>query len=56
MKKLFVAVFIITTAVCLLISPVAAFKITLVGEVTDNRQFLSDNEIYEIDNNTVGED
>jgi hypothetical protein len=56
MKKLFVVVFIIITAVCLLVSPVAAFKITLVGEVNDNRQFVSDNEIYEIDNNAVGED
>jgi hypothetical protein len=57
MKKLFVVVFILLTAVCLLVSPVAAFKITLVGEVNDNEQFLSDNdEIYEIDNNAVGED
>jgi hypothetical protein len=57
MKKLFVVVFILLTAVCLLVSPVAAFKITLVGEVNDNEQFLSENdEIYEIDNNAVGED
>lgn len=57
MKKLFVVVFILLTAVCLLVSPVAAFKITLVGEVNDNQQFLADNdEIYEIDNNAVGED
>ena len=57
MKKLFVVVFILLTAVCLLVSPVAAFKITLVGEVNDNEQFLSDNdEIYEIDNSAVGED
>lgn len=57
MKKLFVVDFILLTAVCLLVSPVAAFKITLVGEVNDNEQFLSDNdEIYEIDNSAVGED
>jgi len=56
MKKLFVVVFIILTAVCLLVSPVAAFKITLVGEVNDKQQFVADNEIFEIDNNAAGDD
>jgi hypothetical protein len=45
MKKLFVVVFILLTAVCLLVSPVAAFKITLVGEVNDNEQFLSEEDL-----------
>jgi hypothetical protein len=39
-----------------LVSPVAAFRITLVGEVNDNQQFVADNEIYEVDNNAAGED
>jgi len=56
MKKLLVAVCIILTAVCLLVSPVAAFQLTLVGEVNDKQQFVADDEIYEIDNNAVGED
>lgn len=56
MRKLFGVVFIILTAVCLLVSPVAAYRITLVGEVNDNQQFVADNETYEIDNNAVGED
>ncbi len=56
MGKLFVVVFIILSAVCMLASPVAAYRVTLVGEVNDNQQFVADNEIYEVDNNAVGDD
>ena len=54
--KLFVVVFMILTAVCLLVSPAAAYKITLVGEVNDNHQFVADDETYEIKNNAAGDD
>ena len=56
MGKAFVFFFIVLTAVCLLVSPVAAFKVTLVGEVNDNHQFVADDEIYEIKNNAAGDD
>ena len=56
MGKLFLVFFIILTAVCYVVSPVAAFRITLVGEVNENQQFVADNEIYEVDNNAAGED
>ncbi|MGB5748009.1 MAG: hypothetical protein WBM69_13565 [Desulfobacterales bacterium] len=56
MGKLFVVVVIILSAVCMLASPVAAYTVTLVGEVNDNQQFVADNEIYEVDNNAVGDD
>lgn len=56
MGKLFVVVFIILSAVCMLASPVAAYRVTLVGEVNENQQFVADNEIYEVDNNAVGDD
>ena len=56
MGKLFVVLFIILSAVCMLGSPVAAYKVTLVGEVNDSQQFVADNEIYEVDNNAVGDD
>jgi len=36
--------------------PVAAYRITLVGEVNDNNQIVADNEKYEVDNNAVGDD
>lgn len=56
MRKLLGVVFIILAAVCLLVTPVAAYRITLVGEVNDNQQFVADNETYEIDDNAAGED
>ena len=56
MGKAVVFFFIVLTAVCLLVSPVAAFKVTLVGEVNDNHQFVADDEIYEIKNNAAGDD
>ena len=43
-------------AICLLASPAAALSITLIGEINDNNQLVADNEIYEIDNNAVGDD
>ena len=48
--------FLIFVVVCFLVSPAAAARVTLVGEVNDNQQFVADNVIYEIDNNAVGDD
>jgi hypothetical protein len=56
MGKSFLVFLTVLTVVCLLVSPVAAYKITLVGEVNDNHQFVAEDEIYEIKNNAVGED
>jgi|COG998Drversion2_1049125.scaffolds.fasta_scaffold15801_2 hypothetical protein len=56
MGKIFMVVFILLAAVCLFVSPVAAYMITLVGQVNENQQFVADNETYEIDNNAVGDD
>jgi hypothetical protein len=56
MKKLAFSLLIILTAVCILASPAIAVKLTLLGEVNDNQQFVVDNEIYEVDNNAVGDD
>jgi len=33
-----------------------AEKVTLVGEVNDNQQIVADNEIYDVDDNAVGDD
>jgi hypothetical protein len=44
------------TAVCLLASPVAADKITLIGEVNDNQQIVANNEIYDVEHNAAGDD
>ena len=49
-------VFVILITFSLLASPAAACRVTLIGEVNDNQQFVADNEIYEIDNNAVGDD
>ena len=56
LRKLFVSLFIILTAVCLLASPVAADRITLIGEVNDNQQIVANNEIYDVDHNAAGDD
>lgn len=56
MGKFFLLGFIISMAVCLFVSPVAAYRITLIGEVNADQQLVADNEIYEVDNNAVGED
>jgi hypothetical protein len=42
--------------ICWLAAPVAAKRITLIGEVNDNYQIVADNHIYEVDNNAVGDD
>ena len=56
MRKLSVPLLIILTTVCILASPVAAVMITRVGIVNDDQQFVADNEIYEVENNAVGDD
>ncbi|MGD9300752.1 MAG: hypothetical protein PVI13_04215 [Desulfobacterales bacterium] len=56
MKKSLKYIFVMLIALSFLASPAAALKVTLIGEVNDNQQFVADNEIYEIDNNAVGDD
>ena len=56
MRKSIPYFFVLLIAFSLLASPAAALRITLVGEVNDNQQLVADNEIYEIDNNAVGDD
>ena len=56
MNRFLVVFLVIFTAVCLLASPAAAVRVTLIGEVNDNNQLVADNEIYEVDNNAVGDD
>lgn len=56
MGKFFVVFFVTLAAICMLASPVAALRITLIGEINDNNQLVADNEIYEIDNNALGDD
>jgi hypothetical protein len=55
MRRFFVAI-VIFSAICFLASPVAAIKITLIGEVNENDQIVADNEVYEVDDNDVGDD
>jgi hypothetical protein len=56
MKRIYAFAFIILMVIGLLSLPVSAYMVTLVGEVNDNNQFVADNEIYEVDNNAVGDD
>ena len=56
MGRFYTVVFVVLMVVCILVPPVAAYRITLVGEVNENNQIVADNEIYEVDNNTVGDD
>lgn len=56
MRKLSVSVLVFLAAVCLLVSPAVAVKITLIGEINDNEQFVADGETYEVDNNAAGDD
>lgn len=56
MRKSLTYLFAILIALSFLASPAAAVRVTLIGEVNDNQQFIADNEIYEIDNNAVGDD
>jgi hypothetical protein len=46
----------ILTTVCLIAAPVAATTVILIGEVNDNQQIVTDNEIYEVEHNAVGDD
>ena len=56
MKRSIVIVIIMLVTICLLISPVMAKRVTLVGEVNDNQQIVADNEIYDVDDNAIGDD
>ena len=56
MKKEFVVVIIMLAAIFLLASPTMAERLTLVGEVNDNHQIVADNEIYDVDDNAMGDD
>jgi hypothetical protein len=56
MKRPLIFIIVLMATICLLISPVAAKRITLVGEVNDNHQIVADNEVYDVDDNAVGDD
>lgn len=56
MRKMSISLLVILAAVCILVSPATAAKVTLVGEINDNEQLIADDEIYEVDNNAVGDD
>jgi hypothetical protein len=56
MKKEFVVVIIMLAVIFLLASPTMAERVTLVGEVNDNHQIVADNEIYDVDDNAMGDD
>jgi hypothetical protein len=56
MNRLLMGAFLILSAVCLIAAPVAADRVTLVGEVNDNQQIVADNEIYEVEHNAAGDD
>lgn len=56
MKRPLIFIIVLIATICLLISPVAAKRITLVGEVNDNHQIVADNEVYDVDDNAVGDD
>jgi len=56
MKKSLGIVIFMLTAICLLASPVAVNRTTLVGEVNYSYQIVADNEIYEVGDNARGDD
>jgi len=56
MGRIYTFVFVMLMVICFLVPPVAAYRITFVGEVNDNNQIVADNEIYKVDNNAVGDD
>ena len=56
MKRSLGVVIVILTTICLLISPVAVNRTTLVGEVNYSYQIVADNEIYEVGDNAAGDD
>jgi hypothetical protein len=56
MKRDFVIVIIMLAATFLLASTSGAERVTLVGEVNDNQQIVADNEVYDVDDNAMGDD
>lgn len=56
MKISIATIIIMLAVICLLASPAIAKRITLVGEVNDNHQIVADNEIYNVDDNAIGDD
>ena len=56
MRRFFIVYLAILSIICLLASPLAAYRLTLVGKVNDNFQIVVDNVIYEVKNNAVGDD
>ena len=64
MKKSLAIIMITLTTICLLNSTswpftgnnISAKRVTLVGEVNDNNQVVANNQIYEVDDNKVGDD
>jgi hypothetical protein len=56
MKRKSVIVIIMLATTFLLASPSMAERVTLVGEVNDNQQIVADNEIYNVDDNAMGDD
>jgi hypothetical protein len=49
-------IIIALVTLCWLTSPVAAKRVTIVGEVNDNQQIVADNTIYEVDDSVAGDD
>jgi hypothetical protein len=64
MKKSSAIIMVMLATICLLASTswpfagnnISAKRVTLVGEVNDNYQVIANNQIYEVDDNTVGDD
>ena len=56
MKRSVSVVIIMLATICLLPSPVAVNRTTLVGEVNYSYQIVADNEIYEVGDNATGDD
>ncbi len=56
MKRSLVLVIATLVTICWLAAPVAAKRVTLIGEVNDNHQIVADNQIYEVDDNAAGDD
>ena len=56
MKRFLDVVIIMLATICLLPSPVAVNRTTLVGEVNYSYQIVADDKIYEVEHNAVGDD
>lgn len=49
--------FMATVVVLCIILPVSwANEVTIIGEVNDTQQIVADNQIYEVDSNTLGDE